>query len=481
MKNTAHNQGRGRADFEDNTVEILEDAVCLSPALSFVDDKVFIGRNILQKREMAGDQVGQSISYDVEVPVLICSDRSVIEIPKPKTKDAAELIPLGKNYVKGRISSMPKRWSIESINEFLNETDAGPPDIRIVYANIVKAFKEWCYLAEEYNYDVLSLHVLGSYFYPLWNSYPYVNLNGPKGSGKTTVGSVAEQIAFNGLQLVDPSPASLFRQIESLMPYLVIDEAENVKSGRDAELNHSLMSVLKAGYQKGPQIPRQNQRSIGVTELFNVFSPKLICNVHGNEEILQDRSFSVITTIAPKGSVSRVRPTGQNPMFKTLRDSLYLSLMYHHKTVSNIVRRSINNDQDNRLGELSQPLLDLAYWVDGCRKNGKVAENVRKAIKYQYNVRLFANEHTTVGALVRTSWAILEGKEECDVTPKDFIKVLQKQEPDTKSISPTMLGKLLSTNRIIDPRLTTRRGKNKEITYKLSKRILEKLVQSKDV
>ena len=71
-------------------------------------------------------------------------------------------------------------------------------------------------------------------------------------------------------------------------------------------------------------------------------------------------------------------------------------------------------------------LLDLAYWVDGCRKNGKVAENVSKAIKYQYNVRLFANEHTIVGALVRTSWAILGGKEECDVTPKDFIKVLQK-------------------------------------------------------
>ena len=470
-----------RTNIHGDGIGILEDAICISPALAFIDDKVYVGRNVLQKREIAGDEVGKYTSYEVEVPALICSDRSVVEIPKPRTKDAAELLPLGKYYLKGRINNLPKRWSIGAINEFLNGADAGPPDIRVVYGNIVNAFKEWCFFEEEYNYDVLSLHVLGSYFYPLWNSYPYVNLNGPKGSGKTTVGAVAELLAFNGLQLVDPSAASLFRQIESLMPYLVIDEAENIKSGRDAELNHSLMSVLKAGYQRGAKIPRQNQRSIGITEYFNVFSPKLICNVHGNEEILQDRSISVITATAPSGIVRRGRPNSQDLMLKNLRDELYLSLMYHHRTVAKIVSDSVYNDQDNRLGELSQPLLDLAYWVDGCQGNGEVSGNIRAAINYQYTFRSFTNDHTTAAAVIRVCLAILGGREECYITPKEIIETLRREEPGVTIKSSTVLGKIMVANRIIDPSQTVRRGRDKETTYRINRRDLYKLVYKEKV
>ena len=42
----------------------------------------------------------------------------------------------------------------------------------------MEAFQEWCYFPDELTYHLLSLHILGSYFFELYNSYPYLNLNG---------------------------------------------------------------------------------------------------------------------------------------------------------------------------------------------------------------------------------------------------------------------------------------------------------------
>jgi len=61
---------------------------------------------------------------------------------------------------------------------------------------------------------VIALWSAGTYLFPAFPAYPYLQLAGEKGSGKSKVQDVLSCVAFNALQVVDPSPAVIYRLID---------------------------------------------------------------------------------------------------------------------------------------------------------------------------------------------------------------------------------------------------------------------------
>lgn len=233
------------------------------------------------------------------------------------------------------------------------------------------------------------------------------------------------------------------------------------------------MSVLKSGYQRGARISRQNQKSIDKTEYFSVYSPKLICNVHGNEDILQDRSIAVISAKAPRGAVQRDRPSNHDSHFQAIRDELYLLTMHRHQEIAGIIKGEVGTAEDNRLGELSKPLIDLAYWVDGFQI-GAVSDEVKKAIRYQQAARLYNNALTTEGQLLAACWRLLEVYDKREVKPQEIIHEMRIENPNL-NISPHWVGKVLGSHRIVDASQKTRKGSGKALTYTLLRERLERV------
>ena len=133
------------------------------------------------------------------------------------------------------------------------------------------------------------------------------------------------------------------------------------------------MALLKAGYQKGARIPRQNTRNVERTELYSIYSPKVICNVHGLEDILGDRSIPIITAEAPANSSIRgTQPDIADSEWQPLRDRLYLTLMHYHDEVRELRDADLGKDLARlREKELFKPLIDLAYFVDAHRDGAK--------------------------------------------------------------------------------------------------------------
>lgn len=87
---------------------------------------------------------------------------------------------------------------------------------------------------------------MGTYLYPHFDTYPYLQLYGPKGSGKTKTLTLLAATSFNAVLSSSIKPAGLFRIIERSGATLLLDEAERLNNRENPEL----AEVLRAGYKK---------------------------------------------------------------------------------------------------------------------------------------------------------------------------------------------------------------------------------------
>ena len=392
------NQNSTTEEHPSAEIQLLDDPVFVDPALAFVGDEVFVSRSFreIRTREEGKGSEKKILTFEVWTPRMISSTRRIIEIPQPVGKVREEILPLGNgHYLRHRPDSAPTRWSISSIQEFISGRDKIPA-VTALYDEIMGKLQEFCYFPDEYTYHLVTLYIIGTYFFELFPAFPYLNFNGPGDSGKSTVGRFIAALAFNALLLIDPSEASLFRTVEREKPCLIIDEKENAATREAAALYPGLMALLKAGYQKGARVSRQNTKDVGRTEYYSVYSPKVICNINGLEDVLQDRSIIIITQAAPKGhKIREVQPDPNDPEWEPIRDHLYLALMHFHDEIRELRDADMVDDLARlREKELFAPLVVIASWVDAHRSTPYAVPAVVEALSSKRDARAFTRNLT---------------------------------------------------------------------------------------
>ena len=342
------------------SIEVIkqsETMIKIHPILDFKDDKVYttVWMPEVQEQEIK------------EIPYLITSDRQRIPINSLPRNLKLRFIPF-------KVESIENRWSNESIIDFLNNgTDVKPKE---VFEEIKALLKKHIFLEEDY-YDFIALWIIGTYFHPMFESYPYLFIIGTKRSGKTKLLQLISLLSFNGVLTGSITEASTFRPTQYLRNTLCIDEIERV-SGKEMA---NYRDLLKMGYKKGLLIRRQGERKRDVTYEFNVYCPKVLANIQGFEEILEDRGFPIVIERCIDPKIINTFISIENPEIKKVRDDLYLLLMsnivYQMSNVIN-VNMSQNSDisdiSDGRYNttqlikgrwlELSYPILTIAKQVD---------------------------------------------------------------------------------------------------------------------
>lgn len=146
---------------------------------------------------------------------------------------------------------------------------------------------------EEYYYDVVALWIIGTYFHGSFSTYPYLFINGEKGSGKTRLLQLVSVLSRGGILTSTPTEAVMFRLPNIRPTTLCIDEAENI--GNEDKVN--LRLLLNAAYKKGMVIPRMGRKDKdGNYQLdeFRVFTPISLANIYGLDAVLEDRCITLI-------------------------------------------------------------------------------------------------------------------------------------------------------------------------------------------
>jgi hypothetical protein len=403
--------------------DVLADPVFVDAGLAFIRDEVLVTREFREVRtveHLSGkgkDKETRTEQYEALTVRLVSSSGKLVSIPQPRSKDREEILPLGRGYyLRSRPEAAPTRWSTDSVRAYLNRT-AGPPDVKSLYYELLKAWKAWVYLPDENAYHLCVQYAIGTYFFPLFSAYPYLNFNGPPDSGKSTNARLFAALAFNAMYLIDPSEASLFRSIERERPTLVIDEKEDSANRQDAAANPGLMALLKAGYQAGARVPRQNQHNIGKTEYFSVYCPKVIANVSGLEDVLADRSIIINTEEAPEGSAIRGgQPDLADTQWQNLRDRLYLSLMHYHGEIKELLDADLSAELARlREKELFAPLVVIASWVDSHGDSSFALPAIVEALSSKRDARAFVRGLTPEAKLCAALLDLLEDEDTVEV------------------------------------------------------------------
>lgn len=267
-------------------------------------------------------------------------------------------------------SVLEQRWEAEKIKEFL---DGASPEADI-YALFEKIRLSWTsYMDFEKNPNAetyLSVWTIGTYFYSLFEYYPYTKFGGVRGVGKTKAGNLLEHLCFNASIFAKATPSSIYRYVENSRGTQIIDEGESLAN--DSEELAAYYQVLNSGYQANGGALLTNKDTMRA-EKVPTYSPKAICSIGGLRETLEDRAFEIIVYKSNRREITdRTVPKGDAPEWKALRNGLYLALFQKWKEVKEAYDTLSNQYQfDGRFWDLAKPLIALAKVIDSHAPEGR--------------------------------------------------------------------------------------------------------------
>ena len=266
-----------------------------------------------------------------------------------------------KIQLKHSVVKLPNRWSLSSVKVWLNREASVNPDE--LYIAVKTAFETYIEFEDSTVYDFLTLWTIGTYFFHLFNAYPYLYIGGTKQSGKTKLLTLLSLLCHNAIFSNNISTASAFRLIQSGRCTLLMDETEKLIN---PEREIDFRNMLYAGYKRGAYVYRTHKDTLK-PEPFEVYSPKALANIRGLEDVLEDRCISVILKRGKNLDIVNREIPLESEVWQQIRDMLYIFYLTRfnefteHTELSHLVDR---HGLKQRELELWKPILTLAYFFD---------------------------------------------------------------------------------------------------------------------
>ncbi|MBN8590555.1 MAG: toprim domain-containing protein [Anaerolineae bacterium] len=333
-------------DDDGDMPQILGDDIpLLSPALGFQRDVAIVTVSVVERTK------DKKLNTQ---PYLVTSSRELVRLSEEQIirldgrEVALRVMPEGSEFL--------MRWRFADIQRFLRGETVEPAQ---VFNTVRDLFTSYVDFRSPVESAILTLWTIGTYFYTMFPAYPYLALNGPKNSGKSTVMRVMQPLAFNMVTTSDPTGPSMFRLIHYTSCTVGIDEAERYHNPKDPGMQQ-IRQLLNSGYKQGmPAI-----RLIGEDmkpQAFDVYSPKILAAIMGMEDILASRCIAI-----PMRRTDKKMPSFP-PDFDgaAIRHLLYtLALTHFHTVQVNYSDRPALHTLHNRSGELWSPLVALAAFFE---------------------------------------------------------------------------------------------------------------------
>ncbi|MEM3846885.1 MAG: hypothetical protein QXU98_14415 [Candidatus Parvarchaeota archaeon] len=218
---------------------------------------------------------------------------------------------LGKDYIFDVPDDIPDRWSVGSIQKFLTSDIHVEPGA--VFDSLREIWNEYVDFEGNVHADVInSLYTILTYCYRLFNAVPYLLLWGEKGTAKTKVGDIHEQLDFNAFKSVAMTGANLYRTIKDTLGTIIVDENEKMGLKEKSENELDIEAIANSGYKVGGKVSRiervgtRNKRA-----LYPTYSPKIFCSIQNVTETIRDRSyiFVMLKTLDAEKANKGVSPT----------------------------------------------------------------------------------------------------------------------------------------------------------------------------
>ena len=187
-----------------------------------------------------------------------------------------------------------ERQMISIIEEYSKKGKIEFPAQNEVFEETLAQINKYFYHSDGRVYVLVVCWIIATYFHPLFEYFPILNLQGQRETGKTTLLAILEQTCWNPTgQETALSEAALFRTIQDSRPTYIVDiTGMNPKSPRYFDV----VDVCEKGTEKGGVVRRCQPKSLKPLE-WQTYGPKAVAT---REELpFTVKCIRVITEKAP--------------------------------------------------------------------------------------------------------------------------------------------------------------------------------------
>jgi len=361
-------------ELSEQGIELLETDSKKLYGLGFDPENTLVWVIVWMPARVEKDEGRKKKTYTGLYPFILTNEKRLIPL------DQANEDPFFANFT---IPSFPRpavpRWSPASVREYLGRADKINP--KTVFNNIFYAVKRFFEFENDEDYLIITLWIINTAFYHIFNATPYLFIQGPKGSGKTKLLLFITTIAPFGLLSTNISVASLFRSINVYRTTVGIDENERLNDVN--ERTFEIRSILLGGYKSGLFAHRVEDKNGGFKEVveYDVYSPKVLANIAGFETTLLDRGIFIHMIKARDESVLNAEISPTDEFLISLRSLLFNLYLDHAAEIYDLVNDGIETGLSGRQNELWKPLIVLGAFFERYGVNNLKARIVETAKK----------------------------------------------------------------------------------------------------
>lgn len=320
---------------------------------------------------------------------------------------------------KRKLMRIEERWSIAALNQFLNDyinvKSSSFTNSKNIFEQIEQLGKKYVELERDEDYSILAAWSIGTYFFPIFSAYPFLNIKAPKRSGKSQCLNLLNQVCFNAIK-ARPTLAALGDTVDALRGTYLIDQADSLERKGSEELLDILTDSYKKSGGKRRVVNFDKKKSREVLE-YETYSPKVFASIRELPEDLRDRCFIVPLVRSQRNFPS---PDDENENWKEIRGNLYKLLLTHYDLVAThySVRKIEYKNQSDIVGRELELWLPLEIIFRALGMDDKI-ESAKKRFLSQYGFAEYEPSEIEEEA-VKTILNQLQDKSETILTPKEI-------------------------------------------------------------
>ncbi|HUC01713.1 MAG TPA: hypothetical protein VMA75_02310 [Candidatus Paceibacterota bacterium] len=366
-----------------------------------------------------------------------------------------------------------ERWSLDDLNrfreEYQNPTLNGVPEGNALYGEIRNVLKRYVELEQEIDYSLITAWIIGTYFFPAFSAYPFLNAKAPKRSGKSQFLDLLTQLCFNATK-ARPTLAALGDTVESSRGTFLIDQADSLGGQNNEELLEHLTGSYKKNGSKRKLISldkgKRNQLE------FETYCPKVFASIKELPEDLRDRCLIVPLIRSGKNFSD---PNDDNPLWLALRSKLYRFLFGNYADVANeyFLRRAMYKQSNEITGRHLELWLPFETLLRQCHVGEEEISAGKNRFISQYKFtesELGELDEAIIGVVLKK----LDNEEKITLSPKEILEDLDNEQfSDSKTDRQKagLVGAAIRRMNLSSERKRTKKG----ITYLFEKKKVERV------
>lgn len=310
-----------------------------------------------------------------KLPFLLRNDGTLIRLDLLKRKDSQCLLLIDNKYelpfeindaiLELNECCLTQEWVEKFVENKISDEELEPS---LLIKEIERYIRKFYYTNDNNVYKIVSLYIYTTYYYELFAQIPYLFLNGSKGSGKSILDECIKLLSFNAKMALDITEAALFRTLSVEGGVLILDEQENLNS-KNRTMDNSMAAILKGGYARSGAVYRCNTEKGGIVEKYTVYGPKVISNIMGMDDVIEDRCIIINTyplklTKETKMEDPKHYAEERLDEIRELTSKCALSALRNFRKLYEIYDGSLFETGNARLSQILTPIQAVATLVD---------------------------------------------------------------------------------------------------------------------